>query len=75
MDRLGNLIIKVEKSQAGEAGGKNRRDKKEDKKKQYKVTFLDKIENSSEPLTRVHYVLSFKKYNAMNTFDPMEGDN
>lgn len=45
--------------------------KNKDKKTKFKVTFLDKIEKDSE-LARVHYVLSYKKYNAMNTFDPFE---
>ena len=33
--------------------------------------FLDKVEKDSE-LARVHYVQSYKKYNAMNTFDPWD---
>ena len=45
--------------------------KKEDKKTKHKITFLDKIEKDSE-LTRTHYVLSYKRYNSMNTFE-MDG--
>ena len=46
---------------------------KDDKRNRFKVTFIDKIDQN-EPLVRTHYVLSFKKYNAMNTYDPMDGD-
>ena len=45
--------------------------KKEKDKSKHKVTFVDKIEKDNS-LTTVHYVLSYKKYNAMNTFDPFE---
>lgn len=45
--------------------------KKEKDKSKHKVTFIDKVEKDI-PLTSVHYVLSYKKYNAMNTFDPFE---
>ena len=43
----------------------------------FKVSFIDKLEDLSEnqSLTKVHFVLSFKKYNSMNTFDPMETEN
>ncbi len=49
--------------------------KKEKDKSKFKVTFIDKIEKETS-LTSTTYVLSYKKYNAMNTFDPydMEGD-
>ena len=46
---------------------------KDDKKSKHKLTFLDKIEPGAE-LTRTHYVLSFKNYNAKNTYDPFEQD-
>ena len=41
-----------------------------DKKKgtKHKITFLDKIDKDNE-LTRIHHVLSYKKYNSMNTFE------
>ena len=45
--------------------------KKDDKKTKHKITFLDKIEKDAE-LTRTHYVLSYKRYNSMNTFE-MDG--
>ena len=45
--------------------------KKEKDKSKHKVTFIDKVEKDT-PLTSLHYVLSYKKYNAMNTFDPFE---
>ena len=45
--------------------------KKDDKKTKHKITFLDKIEKDTE-LTRTHYVLSYKRYNSMNTFE-MDG--
>ena len=35
------------------------------------MTFIDKIDKEAD-LARTHYVLSYKKYNAMNTFDPFE---
>ena len=56
VDRKGNPIMKVE-------------DKKLQKTK-HKVTFIDQIEKKE--LSTTHYVLSYKKYNAMNTFDPYE---
>uniref|UniRef100_A0A7S3CWN8 Uncharacterized protein n=1 Tax=Strombidium rassoulzadegani TaxID=1082188 RepID=A0A7S3CWN8_9SPIT len=51
-------------------------EKKKDKEKKtkYKVTFIDKIDRDTE-LARFHYVLSYKKYNAMNTFDPFEAED
>ena len=70
-DRFGIPIIKVNRRELMESPTRNKKERKEDKKKLYKVSFLDKIENP-EPLMRTHYVLSFKKFNAMNTFDPTE---
>ena len=32
---------------------------------------MDKVEKGQD-LTRIHYVLSYKKYNALNTYDPFE---
>ena len=40
---------------------------KDEKKTKHKISFIDKIEKKE--LTRTHYVLSYKKYNSMNTFD------
>jgi len=45
--------------------------KKDKDKTKFKVTFIDKVEKEAS-LTTTHYVLSYKKYNAMNTFDPFE---
>ena len=45
--------------------------KEKEKKTKFKVTFVDKIDPDAD-LARVHYVLSYKKYNAMNTYDPFE---
>ena len=74
-DRLGNPIIKVNRALLkDETPNKNKRDRKEDKKKTFRVTFLDKVE-AGQPLARHHLVQSYKKYNAMNTFDPLDGDN
>ena len=73
-DRFGNPIVKTIRPALAESPNRNKKERKEDKKKVYKVSFLDKIDNNSEPLMRIHYVLSFKKFNAMNTFDPMEGE-
>ena len=44
-----------------------------DKKKMYKVSFIDKVEKDSE-LHTTHYILSYKKYNALNTYDPFEAN-
>ena len=41
----------------------SKKGKKDDKKKVYKVTFLDKIDKE-EDLQRGHYILSQKKYNS-----------
>ena len=35
------------------------------------MTFIDKIDSSKE-LAEAHFILSYKKYNSMNTFDPYE---
>ena len=70
VDRYGNPIIKINRAEL-ESPTKTKKEKKEEKKKSFKVTFVDKVEKD-QPLTRTHYVLSFKKYNAMNTFDPMD---
>ena len=40
-------------------------------KSKHKVTFIDQID-SSKDLCTTHLVLSYKKYNSMNTFDPYE---
>ena len=45
--------------------------KKDDKKTKHKITFLDKVDKDAE-LVRTHYVLSYKRYNSMNTFE-MDG--
>ena len=45
--------------------------KEKEKKTKFKVTFVDKVDPDTD-LARIHYVLSYKKYNAMNTFDPFE---
>ena len=45
--------------------------KKKEKKPKFKVTFIDKIDKEAE-LATVFYMQSYKKYNAMNTFDPFE---
>ena len=47
---------------------------KKEKKTKFKVTFADKIEKGGE-LTRIHYILSYKEYNAMNIFDMFEEKN
>ena len=73
IDRQGIPIVKVNRQENYSPNKK--KDKKEDKKKQFKVTFIDKLENGNEPLARLHYVQSFKKFNAMNTFDPMDSEN
>ena len=51
-----------------------KKDKKDDKKKVYKVTFIDKVDKDKE-LQTVHYILSQKKYNQMNTYDPFDVNN
>ena len=48
--------------------------KKEKDKTKFKVTFIDKVDKDNS-LTNTHYVLSYKKYNAMNTFDPFEDNS
>ena len=63
-------MIKAKSIQAAETNGISGTKKEKDKSK-HKVTFVDKIEKDNS-LTTVHYVLSYKKYNAMNTFDPFE---
>ena len=60
VDRNGTPIIKC-----------TTRTLEEKKKGKHKVTFIDKIDSSKE-LTETHYILSYKKYNSMNTFDPYE---
>lgn len=84
-DRQGNPILKAkdvakllqktnsENPQMVESPNKspNGKKEKEDKKTKFKVTFLDKIDKDAD-LARIHYVLSYKKYNAMNTFDPLD---
>tara|TARA_B110000285_G_C14902271_1_gene503856 strand:+ start:290 stop:685 length:396 start_codon:yes stop_codon:yes gene_type:complete len=67
-DRQGLPIIKIPRS---EMESPSKKSKKDDKKKVYKVTFLDKIDKDQE-LQRVHYILSQKKYNSMNTYDPFD---
>jgi hypothetical protein len=42
---------------------------KEEKKNRHKVSFIDKILPDTE-LNTLHLVISYKKYNSMNTFDP-----
>ena len=48
--------------------------KKDKDKTKFKVTFIDKVEKD-QSLTNTQYVLSYKKYNAMNTFDPFEDNS
>jgi len=67
LDRYGTPIIKLDPAQKRQQSP----NKKEQKEKKFKVSFLDKVEKDSE-LARVHYVQSYKKYNAMNTFDPWD---
>ena len=44
-DRYGNPIIKVNRALIkDETPNKNKRDRKEDKKKTFRVTFVDKVE-------------------------------
>ena len=55
-DRLGNPIIKVNRSAMADGSPtKNKKIPKEDKKKQFKVTFIDKIEQGRS-LQNVHMV-------------------
>ena len=42
-------------------------------KLKHKVSFVDKIEKDREMVSTV-YVLSQKKYNSMNTFDPTDSE-
>ena len=71
-DRYGTPIVKLDPALKKQASA-NKKDKSD--KTKFKVTFLDKVEKDQE-LARVYYVLSYKKYNAMNTFDPWDnGDD
>ena len=63
-------MSKSKSSKSDETGSPS---KKEKDKTKFKVTFIDKIDKET-PLTSTTYVLSYKKYNAMNTFDPYEID-
>ena len=53
----------------------NSGDKLKDKgdKIKHKVSFVDKVEKEGEMVSTT-YVLSYKKYNSMNTFDPAESE-
>jgi len=52
---------------------KRKEKEREDKKTRHKISFLDKV-NKDNDLIRVHYVLSYKKYNALNTYDPYDAE-
>ena len=52
-------------------GDKMKKEKSE--KIKHKVSFLDKMDKEGE-LISTTYVLSYKKYNSMNTFDPAESE-
>ena len=60
IDRNGTPIIKS-----------TSRTLEEKKSRKHKVTFIDKLDNTKD-LHTYHFVLSYKKYNSMNTFDPYE---
>ena len=59
-DRFGTPILKS-----------STRTLEEKKSRKHKVTFIDKIDDTKQ-LNNYHYVLSYKKYNSMNTFDPYD---
>ena len=40
----------------------------------FKISFIDKVDPGAQ-IARHHLVQSYKKFNAMNTFDPIEGDS
>ena len=71
-DKLGNPILKpgqLSLSKHSSSPDKRKRDKGE--KLKHKVTFVDKVEKDREFANTI-YVLSYKKYNMANTFDPAE---
>lgn len=71
-DRYNNPIIKEPPgTKKSHSSGETKQSKKEKDKNKHKITFVDKIDKDAD-LARVYYVLSYKKYNAMNTFDPFE---
>ena len=63
----------MQKHKSAPAGDGASPTKKEKDKSKFKVTFIDKVEKD-QTLYQTTYVLSYKKYNAMNTFDPYEID-
>ena len=76
-DRFGNAIVKTRQiknqNKGNESPQKRKEKEKEDKKNRHKICFLDKIDKDAD-LIRVHYVLSYKKYNALNTYDPYDAE-
>lgn len=78
VDRFGNAIVKTRlnkpKNAANESPAKRKEKEKEEKKNRHKICFLDKIDKDAD-LIRVHYVLSYKKYNALNTYDPYDAED
>ena len=60
VDRKGTPILKS-----------TTRTMEEKKTRKHKVTFIDQIDKTQE-LSTAHYVLSYKKFNSMNTFDQYE---
>ena len=69
---MGLPIIKIPRSEMDSPSRKKAN--KDDKKKAFKVTFIDKVDKDKE-LSTVHYILSQKKYNSMNTYDPFDVNN
>ena len=61
----------MESSASNIVSSPDKKKDREDKKNKFKVTYMDKV-GKGQDLTRIHYVLSYKKYNALNTYDPFE---
>lgn len=78
IDRFGNAIVKTRGKNAAktvvpDSPSKRKEKEKEEKKLRHKICFIDKFEKDAD-LIRVHYVLSYKKYNALNTYDPYDAE-
>ena len=71
-DKYGNPILKhgmLQMAKNASSPDKRKRDKGD--KLRHKVTFIDKVDKDKDFINTI-YVLSYKKYNMANTFDPAE---
>ena len=56
----------------GEGKSPSKKKEKQEKLK-HKVTFIDKVDREKEIHSTI-FVLSYKKYNSQNTFDPQDSE-